>query len=68
MSNLEQKKVDLEKKFEAFDATKKELVEQRRLIDQKLSQVQQEQLRLQGEFRMIEDLLKEEQPKKKAKK
>lgn len=60
---LQDRKKELEGQFKTLEDEKKNLVDQGRAIQQKLNEINAEQLRLQGSYREIENLLKQEQPK-----
>jgi len=53
---LKQKKQELEKKFSELESQKKTLVDERSELDRGIAKVAQEQIRLQGEFKVISDL------------
>ena len=58
--SLEKRKKALEDEFAALDQERQKQVEQRKLIDQRLSQIQTRQVQLQGSYQEIDTLLKEE--------
>ena len=58
--SLEKRKKALEDEFAALDQERQKQVEQRKLIDQRLSQIQTRQVQLQGSYQEIDNLLKEE--------
>jgi len=60
MTKLEDRKKALEGDFTKLEENRKVLVEQGKEINRKLSEIQAEQLRLQGSYREIENLLREE--------
>lgn len=57
MSNdYQEMKKKLEEDFAKLDEERKSLIEQRRQLDQRLSQIQTEQLRLQGSYKTVTEL------------
>jgi predicted nuclease with TOPRIM domain len=53
---LTRKKADVQTRFEQLQSEKNKLIEQQKAIEQRVIEISQEQIRLQGEFRLIEDL------------
>ena len=62
-TKLQAKKADIERKFKALDARRIEVATQRKEIDRQLSQIAEELVRIQGEFRMVEELNQEDELK-----
>jgi len=72
-NKLSAKQKKLESKFNQLEEQRDKLVKQRSNIDRQIAVVAEEQVRLQGEFRAVEELLNEKDepelkiPKKKEK-
>ena len=70
---LSKKRADIQAKFDELEGKRKQLVSQRADLDRAIAVVMEEQVRFQGEFRLIEDLSNDkdkpklEIPKKKKK-
>jgi len=56
---LSVKRKELESKFGQLDEQRERLVKQRSNLDRQIAVIAEEQVRLQGEFRVIEELSKE---------
>lgn len=56
---LEDRKKELEGQFKALEDEKTKLVDQGRTVQQRLNEINAEQLRLQGSYAEVERLLKE---------
>ena len=75
-NKLSKKRADIQERFNKLEGQRKGLVDQRRELDRAIAVIMEEQVRLQGDFRTIEDLSNEkdklgpklEIPKKKKKK
>ena len=75
-NKLSKKRADIQERFNKLEGQRKGLVDQRRELDRAIAVIMEEQVRLQGDFRTIEDLSSEkgelgpklEIPKKKKKK
>jgi hypothetical protein len=63
MVKLEDRKVELEKEFNALEDERKKLVEDGKKLNQRLSEIRAKQLQLQGSFAEVDRLLKEDEPK-----
>jgi len=68
MSDMEDKlttkKADIQSRFDKLEAQRKQLGEQRANLDRNIASIVEEQVRLQGEFRLIEDLSNGDKDKK----
>lgn len=64
---LKAKRKEIEAKFDNLDDQRKKLVDQRSELDRQIAAIAQEQVRLQGEFRAIEDLSNEKEDKSEPK-
>ena len=62
--DIKKKKVDVEKKFDELNKERETLVESGKQIQQKLAEIETEKTRLQGEWRLLEEM----EPKEEAKK
>ena len=58
MAKLEERKAELEKEFSVLNEEREKLVEQGKILNKRLSEIQAGQLRLQGQFAEVERLLK----------
>ncbi len=71
LPDLKKKREELSKNFDDFEKQVEKLVEQRREIDQTISSIREEQVRLQGAYNIVEEMLnppeKEEKKKKEEK-
>ena len=70
MSELEDKlstkRADIQSRFDKLEAQRKQLSEQRANLDRSIAVTVEEQVRIQGEFRLLEDLSNDkDKPKKK---
>jgi peptidoglycan hydrolase CwlO-like protein len=69
-SKLKAKREVIESNFKALDQQRLDLVAKRKEIDRRITQIAEELVRLQGEFRALEDLDRDEPkleiPKKKV--
>lgn len=63
MEKLEQRQKEIESEFSALEEQRKQFVEQRKGIDQSLSQIQAKQLELRGAHSEVRKLLEEIIPK-----
>ena len=61
--SLEERKAEVEEKFKELGSAKTKLNNDLDLVREKLGQIVQEELRLQGEFRVISDLIGEKDGK-----
>jgi predicted transcriptional regulator len=61
---LSKKRADAQAKFDKLEAERKQLVSQRADFDRAIAIKMEELVRLQGEFRVLEDLLKDKSEKK----
>jgi len=61
---LTTKKADIQSRFDKLEAQRKQLGEQRANLDRNIASIVEEQVRLQGEFRLIEDLSNGDKDKK----
>jgi len=61
---LSAKKADIQSRFDKLEAQRKQLGEQRANLDRNIASIVEEQVRLQGEFRLIEDLSNGDKDKK----
>lgn len=53
---LSKKRAEIQVKFDELEGKRKQLVSQRADLDRAIASVMEEQVRFQGEFRLIEDL------------
>lgn len=71
MSELEDKlsakRVDIQVRFDKLEAQRKQLSEQRANLDRSIAVTVEEQVRIQGEFRLLEDLLNDKEKLKEPK-
>lgn len=61
---LSAKRKELESKFNRLEGQRDKLVKQRSSLDRQIAAVAEEQVRLQGEFRAVEELLNEKKEPK----
>ena len=62
---LSKKRAEIQAKFDELEGKRKQLVGQRADLDRAIAVVMEEQVRFQGEFRLLEDLSnKKDKPKK----
>ena len=61
---LSKKKADIQAKFDELEGKRKQLVSQRADLDRAIASIMEEQVRFQGEFRLIEDLSNGDKDKK----
>ena len=61
---LSAKRADIQSRFDKLEAQRKQLGEQRADLDRNIARIVEEQVRLQGEFRLIEDLSNGDKDKK----
>lgn len=61
---LSAKRADIQTRFDKFETQRKQLGEQRANLDRSIAGIVEEQVRLQGEFRLIEDLSNGDKDKK----
>lgn len=61
---LSTKRADIQTRFDKLEAQRKQLGEQRANLDRNIAAIVEEQVRLQGEFRLIEDLSNGDKDKK----
>lgn len=54
---LEEKQKDLREKFNALEGSKREFIKQRSALDRKLVEIREEQLRIHGQFHLIQEML-----------
>jgi chromosome segregation ATPase len=63
-ANLKQRIKEAEDKFNELKVKREKLLEQGRILQRQISEVDQEQLRLQGEYRALQKLVNPEKPAK----
>jgi len=51
------KRAEFEKQFNALESSKQSLVQQNRNINKKLGEIREEQVRLQGKYQVLTDLI-----------
>ena len=64
---LEDRKATIEKEGVALQEKHKEIAEKRAILDKQLSQIQTGLVQLQGQYRLVEDMIKTEVEEKKDK-
>ena len=61
---LSKKRAEVQAKFDELEGKRKQLASQRADLDRAIAVIMEEQVRLQGEFRLIEDLSNGDKDKK----
>ena len=61
---LSTKRGDIQSRFDKLEAQRKQLGDQRANLDRNIAAIVEEQVRLQGEFRLLEDLSNGDKDKK----
>ena len=61
------KRADIQARFDKLEAQRKQLSEQRANLDRSIAVTVEEQVRIQGEFRLLEDLSNSKDKSKKKK-
>ena len=64
IDKLSAKRADIQDRFDKLEAQRKQLGGQRADLDRNIARIVEEQVRLQGEFRLIEDLSNGDKDKK----
>ena len=62
--DIKKRKVDVEKKFDELNKERETLVESGKQIQQKLAEIETEKTRLQGEYRLLQEMEPKEEKKK----
>lgn len=65
--DIKKKKAEIEKKFDELNKEQNTLVENGKQIQSKLAQINEEKIRLQGQFQLVEEMSKENVEKKEKK-
>jgi len=64
LGKVKSQQAEVREQFEALDKKRQEVTEKRANLDRELAEINTEQLRLQGEYRSLEKLLKGTEPEK----